>query len=391
MRVIGKGITSCVVTPPVSCKDGETHKKGEIGKITSVNKAIKESKIQKILTHIDSNHLFTPERTEYCETQNSKQNLLYLLKRQGCDSLKNTRKPISQVIMKDHGDTFYSFISSNPRDTLKRLRDTTPLSYLGTEVVRLLFGGATLKKHNLYHTDLHINNILIDPETLDFCMIDFGELSTNKSVYKNIINKDYSQKDYQQIPIEMIFYEYIINNEKLISSLIKMPKHIENLLEKGKNTGRMSYDLVKTMNEIPSFRGIVNPFDESRFPENARKNLYSLRCKCLLSIIKLLRRKISLNYIIAKTLSTLDSVSIGIILQHFCYYMSKVEPTITSTELFNSINTNASKMCNADITKRISCLESLRNIFKHYKNIHKNDRRQEDRKIDLIKRVLKLI
>ena len=350
-----------------------------------------KSKIQEVLDIIDPDHLFTPSISEYCRPKQPEKNLLYLLKRQGCDSLKNVRKPIGQIVMKDHGRTLQDLLFQRTRELVKQMDKTTILSYLGTECVRLLFGGAILKKHKLYHTDLHANNILVDPTTLELCMIDFGELSTNKTIYGNMMKKDYSQKDYTQIPVEMIFYKYIQNNQELVSSLIKMPKHIEMLIEKGAKTGRMSSELVKIMYNIPSFRGIIDVLDDTKFPKNSRQNLYSLRCISLLSIVHLLRKKVPISHIFGMTLSKIDSFSIGVLLKKFCYYMTRLEPRIVSTDLFTTIIRNSSKMCESDITKRINCKESLRNIFGEYKQIQRGDQRDNSRKEILLNHINKLI
>jgi len=201
-RVIGKGVTSCVVKPRYRCKD-ETPRdyrkksQAEVGKVMNKGDAKEESRYDTEMNKLDPRNLFTLGKSRVCMPKGSPSDIRTELIAQGCNTrrlMKDMNQPVAMVISSYGGKS----VDKIDPDTLAQsflnlLESTTPssrteqqmVSIMVTESLRLLYAVARIQQSGRTHFDFHSGNVLINPTTGELRVIDFVNANTNDFMVSN--------------------------------------------------------------------------------------------------------------------------------------------------------------------------------------------------------------
>jgi serine/threonine protein kinase len=361
MKLIGQGVSSCVITPPYSCKTQAIPKKS-IGKVLPHKKAVEEETKYKIVNSLDPKRIFSPKKVFRCPIEKNIRQVFRDLKDIECRTFidkEDKIRDLEQIVMTYHGKPLHKSDLMNIHT--RRKNNEQFETYIRREIMRLLYCGSVLRSHKLSHLDLHAGNILVNEQTGKFTVIDFGELTQDKHVYTYVKDRVFTKKDYTQFPPELVIISEILshkNKNEIVNSIKTMNTRVKSLLHEGLRTGRGSSYLVQAMNEIQGLKSIVNIMDPTEFPSMVRDNLYSLRCGSLLCLNELLRMGHSFSYICALCFVTIDSYAIGTIIHFILRKVTLTEHT------FVRLQSIAERMCSLNIHSRMSSREALIDIKK---------------------------
>lgn len=321
-------------------------------------KAREEEEKYRIVHSLDPKRIFSPKYVKKCEIGKHTPTLLGKLSTMKCNTFKDKKvKDLEQMIMTDHGIPLYktSFIEFHS------------LKYYVREVKRLLYCAMILRSNGYSHMDLHPGNILVDPSSGKCTVIDFGELTRDKDIYEYIQRRVFTKKDYTQFPPELILLSIIVshkNREGIGRVLGTLDDKILYLLHKGGNAGRASGVILGELRKRSKYHAILAEFlDPKEFPESSRENLFSLRCKAILTLHTLIRSKKSFAYACAMSFVTIDSYAIGLILSLLSQKISMRNLEITNTNEFQVIQKITKRLVHSNISERMSAKEALEIII----------------------------
>jgi serine/threonine protein kinase len=358
MKLVGEGVSSCVIHPPYSCDSMKRMNGNMVGKIMKPSKAKEEEDRYSIIHSLDPKRIFSPKKVFRCKIGEQTPEILSKLKSLRCKTFQD--RPVNnleQIVMTHHGIPMYKF--SFDRFTGQK--------YLLREAKRLLYCGSLLRKHKLSHMDLHSGNILVDPSNGKCTVIDFGELTRDKDVYGYIQKRVFTKKDYVQFPPELILLSMIVSdsNREEIGSILHalQPKDVE-LLKRGAKSGTYASVLMGELSRRSKHHKIlIDYLDPGSFPEISRDNLYSLRCKAVLSLYTILRSGKSFAYACALSFVTIDSYAIGLLLLSLCQKIVGQNSKIVGTTVFRAVQELGRGLTKSDIQNRITCREGLDSLI----------------------------
>ena len=355
MKLVGQGVSSCVLYPPYPCDGDNTKiKRNMVGKIMRPDKADDEEKRYQIIHSLDPKRIFSPKEVFRCKVGNHTKALLSKLNTLECNTFKGKKVDnLEQIIMTNHGIPLYKY-SFDRFNSIK---------YYMREIKRLLYCTSILRKNRLSHMDLHTGNVLVDPKTGKCTIIDFGELTRDKDVYSYVQRRVFTKKDYVQFPPELILLSVIIshkNREDIGRVIEALDSKLVAMLEQGARTGRLSGVIVREFNTRSRYHKIIgdllNPAD---YPEVSRENLFSLRCKGVLTIHNTIKKYKSFAYACAMCFVTIDSYAIGLILQKLSQKITIENLDIVNTNEFQVVQRIIKRMTSSYIEERISSKQAL--------------------------------
>jgi hypothetical protein len=364
MKLIGQGVTSCVIQPPYPC-DNKDIPKNSIAKILPNKKAVEEENKYKIIHSYDPKRIFSPKSVFRCNIPKDTKDVLRDLARVKCNTFQKKNRSINdleQLIMTPHGAPLYKTDLSRFYNNVYDCK-----RYIIREIKRLLYCGSILRKHKMSHMDLHSGNVLVDKKSGKFTVIDFGELTGDRNVFAYIRDRSFTKRDYTQFPPEIVILSALMNSgrQKEIGSAIKnMSPVILRLLVHGQKTGRLSGELIRELRSVKGLVPLVSVMDPSTFPSTARENLYSIRCGSLLSIYTILKKGVSLSFVYALSFVTIDSYAIGNIINTILNKVMVSNQDYYIENKFNTIRDEVHKMTNTNIQERIGSRKVLIDISK---------------------------
>lgn len=192
--LLGQGTFGCVFTPPLLCnKKTYLPKKGEVGKITEPIDVVSEIKAADTLSKIKGNYFVLPNPSSVCHVDMKGQTDTDL---KGCNFIKEVD---TQDII--HFTMPYGGVSIRKMFTGASL---TPIPIIPF-VKHILEGGTQLALHGYVHYDIHQENVLVQPKTLEPRFIDFGMSFSANSITQKVLDdrwKVYSP-DYSPEPPEV--------------------------------------------------------------------------------------------------------------------------------------------------------------------------------------------
>lgn len=346
MKLIGEGVSSCVIHPPYACKN-KTFRKNHIGKLMNTKKAVEEEIRYKIVDSLDPKRIFSPAEVLRCIPVTPVYSILKKLKEMKCGTeLKND---IEQIVMTYHGTPLH----------ITDLSRFTSVDYVLREVNRLLYCTYTLRSNKYSHMDLHSGNVLVNPESGRLTVIDFGELTADKDVYQYIQRRIFTKKDYTQFPPELVFLSVIVSREDkdlIVGALKNVGGDVVRLLKHGVKTGRGGEDTTRILKASSRYlEPVAELLDPSMYPRGSRDTLYAMRCGSLLSMIATLRTGNTLAYLCAMSFVTIDSYAIGRLIGIFLQKTMNRQPKLQEI---------VDRLSHTSIQKRISAKEALIDIRK---------------------------
>lgn len=255
--IIGKGSYGCVFKPAIKCEGDALADPSMISKLMSDREANTElniyTKIDAIdptfIFHLptpkkcspDMEHLSSQEDIDTCEiynlTHKKSSNQSHKSSHSSRSSQRsntisdlfddmNTTPKLQLLQMKYGGQSLYEFMKSHdPEFMLNQLTNILHGMY------PLMIGLDEMAKHDIYHLDIKVYNIVVEPDTFHFKYIDFG-LSNN---FENIFNDAsfFVDNPYFAYPSEIAFvplYNYL--REILDTSLVQKKQQEKNKYEK---------------------------------------------------------------------------------------------------------------------------------------------------------------
>jgi serine/threonine protein kinase len=352
-RVIGKGVSGCVVKPRFRCKNESLRKykraKDEVGKIMITAEAKQEEMYMENIKNLDPLDLFTVGIKEVCTPKISPYHLRKKLIKQKCSPttlMSNMYSEIRQVISK------YGGISVNQSETktfTKSLKEITKsqkeiYSILTTEFIRIIYGILEIQKRGLCHLDLHVGNVLWNKKSCELRIIDFINVNTGTFMVDlkrlptliQTYSKYFTTHIYTQYPPELSIIGFFssrfkhdgIYPIKILSN--ELPLSIVNAFEDGAE-GR-SAESLKTatlnLNDVELSYKISKHF----FPENIPfgEETYIKRCKAVIGMRELFTKDTNVKdrtkKTILKSIKTLDSYACGIIMENI---LDKIQDEFT--------------------------------------------------------------
>lgn len=355
MKLIGEGVSSCVLYPPYPCDGNNTKiKRNMVGKIMRSDKADDEEKRYQMIHSLDPKRIFSPKEVFRCKVGKDTKLLLSKLNSLECNTFEGKKiDKLDQIVMTNHGIPLHKY-------SFNRFKN---VKYYMREIKRLLYCTTILRKNKLSHMDLHSGNVLVDPKTGKCTIIDFGELTRDKSVYSYVQKRVFTKKDYIQFPPELIILSVIISHkdrERIGRVIESLDSTIVNMLEQGGKTGRLSGVIIREFNSRSKYHKLIgNLLNPEEFPEVSRDNLFSLRCKGLLSIRNMITKYKSFAYACAMCFVTIDSYGVGLIIQMLSQKITMQNLDIANTNEFQIIQKIIKRMTSSYMEERISSKQAL--------------------------------
>ena len=355
MKLVGQGVSSCVLYPPYPCDGDNTKlKRNMVGKVMRFGKAEEEERRYQIVHSLDPKRIFSPKNVFRCKIGNHTKTLLSKLNTLDCSTFKGKDvHKLEQIVMTNHGVPLYKY-------SFDRFNN---LKYYMREIKRLLYCTTVLRKNRLSHMDLHTANVLVDPKTGKCTVIDFGELTRDKDVYAYVRKRVFTKKDYVQFPPELIILSVILSHkdrEDIGRVIEKLDPKLVAMLTHSGTTGRQSGEIVREFRARSAYHKIIgdllNPED---FPETSRENLFSLRCKALLAIRNTIKIYKSFAYACAMCFVTIDSYAMGLLLQKLSQKITMENLDLVKTNEFQKVQGIIKRMISSSIEERISSKQAL--------------------------------
>lgn len=359
MKLVGQGVSSCVLYPPYPCDGDNTKiKRNMVGKIMRSDKADDEEKIYQVVHSLDPKRIFSPKKVFRCKVGKHTKSLLSKLNTLECSTFKGKKVDrLEQIVMTNHGIPLYKY-SFDRFNSIK---------YYMREIKRLLYCTSVLRNNRLSHMDLHCGNVLVDPKNGKCTIIDFGELTHDKDTYSYIQRRVFTKKDYVQFPPELIILSVIISHkdrEGIGRVIERLDRKLVSMLEQGAMTGRLSGVIVREFQTRSRYHKIIGDLlNPEEFPEVSRENLFSLRCKGILTIHNTIKKHKTFAYACALCFVTIDSYAIGLILRKLSEKITINNLDIVNTYQFQQIQNIINRMTSSYIEERISSKQALNNII----------------------------
>lgn len=324
-RVVGKGVTSCVVKPRYQCNNetGDTYQmasKGEIGKIMNRKDAKEETQYTDEIHKLDPSGLFTLGESRVCMPTGSASDIRKELLSQGCNTrrlMKDMNTPVAMVITQYGGKSVDDISPTRLANSFKMLTSSSSstrgeqgnqiLSIMVTEAMRLLYAVSRIQSIGRTHFDLHSGNVLIHPKTGELRVIDFVNANTNEFMvpnddivqmilhYASLMN----MRNYLQFPTELPMLAILASNEieeskKVILDPVivldpDLPMELREAIEDGAE-GRSPAALrsvLRTLSPKSPFLVIGDILLPERIPEG--DTLFHERCRAIVGMREMTR------------------------------------------------------------------------------------------------------
>jgi len=202
-RVIGKGVTSCVVKPRYVCtdetpKDYREKSPAEVGKVMNKSDAKEESRYDTEMEKLDPRNLFTLGKSRVCMPKGSPSDIRTEIIAQGCNTrrlMRDMNQPVAMVISSYGGKSVDRVDPDALARSFTQILESTSssqteqgkhiVSIMITESLRLLYAVARIQQSGKTHFDYHAGNVLINTTTGDLRVIDFVNANTNEFMVSN--------------------------------------------------------------------------------------------------------------------------------------------------------------------------------------------------------------
>jgi len=398
VHVIGKGITSCAVKPSLPCKtpgnERMTSDGSNVGKVMLDADAREEVALMERVKNIDPEHLFTLQGVHSCIPKKDAVLIRKAFQEQGCSpsrfrkTAKDTR--LRQLILPYGGIPLALLSSDELVDSIKHLSNgnvSQAVSILYTEIARLIYAAKRLRELNMSHCDLHAGNILFNPTTGRFTVIDFGFLQTGKTVAHFLLGlRGYETNPVPQHPTEMALFVLLANKDRTLQPLPILsgdaPEDIVEAIEEGAS-GRSETLLRKELAFLPA----ENPYrslSKAMLPEKVPGGdvMFRNRCRAIVGMREMTGDAPStLNKTIKAfrfAIETIDSFAIGNIIQTILTKVDMGYPELRETpsyaKLMRVFRMIAGKMSQSNPAERISAEKSLEILVPLQKTIPQDPR-----------------
>ena len=284
-RVIGKGVTSCVVKPRYVCtdetpKDYREKSPTEVGKVMNKRDATEESRYDTEMEKLDPLTLFTMGKSRVCMPKGSPSDIRTELIAQGCNTrrlMRDMNQPVAMVISSYGGKSVDRIDPDALAHSFTQLLESTSssrteqakqiVSIMVTESLRLLYGVARIQKSGKTHFDFHSGNVLINIKKGDLRVIDFVNANTNEFMVSN-----------DDIIGMIIRYASLIGLRNYHQFPTELP--ILALLATGNNSDNKLYPVIALDSDLPSdIRDAIEDGAEGRSPNALRSALRRLSPK----------------------------------------------------------------------------------------------------------------
>jgi serine/threonine protein kinase len=167
-KLVGQGSYGCVYKPGILC-EGETElKKNEVSKLITNIEAQKELEQNKLFDRIDPDHLMHLRTNKVCKFKKSLNPALELDRCKVYEYEDKKDHHFSVIKLEDGGINLNNFL-----DNKKNISNENLL--LGLSNFAFLFVGLNIMINNgVIHSDIKLDNVIINPKTLRLYYIDFG-------------------------------------------------------------------------------------------------------------------------------------------------------------------------------------------------------------------------
>ena len=198
-KLIGKGTYGCVFKPPIPCKSGESIPSDVVSKVMYSKDALEELNETKEISAIDRTNKYHLPEPRFCKVPKHKLG--------GVPDIHKCN-PINEVYdtailqYKYGGIDIQQFLSQHKEKFSSKL-----VKKILYNLRPLLVGLCEMKRAQFTHSDIKLQNLIIDPKTYKINFIDYG-LSQNFSKIRshNDIKKSYIyESGYFCYPPEAIF------------------------------------------------------------------------------------------------------------------------------------------------------------------------------------------
>lgn len=353
-RVIGKGVTGCVVRPRFRCTGEAPSKyriraKGEVGKIMNQQDAKKEGMYAKYIKELDPESIFTLGAIRVCVPVGSPSDIREELLEQGCNTrrlMRDMNAPVTEVISEYGGIAVGDISPDDIADSIQRAVEgkgdpkKLVVSVLTTEALRLVYGVSRIQKMGRTHFDLHSGNVLFRKSRAESRVIDFVNANTNgfmvpnKNVVKMIL--DYAdiipRKNYLQFPTELAILAILgtktgdnyIHPVSLLDP--DLPNNIREAIEDGAE-GRSAESLRRVLRDYPPgtrYSNVAKALLPEQIPEG--DTLFRERCQAVVGMRHLVASEKNMakrtEIVFRECVRTIDSFAIGNVLHEMLVKVS---------------------------------------------------------------------
>lgn len=351
-RVIGKGVTSCVVKPRYVCtdetpKDYREKSPAEVGKVMNKSDAKEESRYDIEMEKLDPLTLFTLGKSRVCMPKGSPSDIRTELIAQGCNTrrlMKDMTQPVAMVVSSYGGKSVDMIDPDTLAHSFTQILESTPSSHaekgkhivsiMVTESLRLLYAVTRIQNSGKTHFDFHAGNVLINPTTGDLRVIDFVNANTNEFMVSNedIIGMiiRYASliglRNYHQFPTELPILALLATNDNnklypVIALDPDLPADIRDAIEDGAE-GRSPNALRSALRRLSPkspYLVIGDVLLPERIPEG--DVLFHERCKAITGMrkmtasVKSTANKTRLAF--RECIRTIDSFAAGNVLHEY--------------------------------------------------------------------------
>lgn len=201
---LGSGTYGCVFTPPLKCKDKTMNAKlrpGLVGKVFFYKNDFKEERdiMKTVSSKVDPKGDFTVKYVGDCEIAKPKKGALSGASPSGkCSNFRGTEH---QILYPDGGMDIKTFVKQNKRSPTKFLE-------LFKGMAPVFKGLKVLHEKGLVHNDIKAANMLYNTQTKRAIMIDYGMMSSYKTVYADF--NDVNNATYMYYPPEFRMFNKLI-------------------------------------------------------------------------------------------------------------------------------------------------------------------------------------
>lgn len=401
IRVIGKGITSCAVKPSLPCKDDAT-----VGGVSSVGKVMLDSDakeeiaLMEKIKKIDPAHIFTLQGVQSCIPKKDAVAIRKAFREQGCSPSRFRKSPkeakLRQLILPYGGIPLALLSTEELIESLKRISNNDPahaIALLFTEITRLIYSAKRLRELNMSHCDLHAGNILYNPATGRFTVIDFGFLQTGKTVASFLLGlRGYETNPVPQHPTEMALFVLLANQNRTLRALPILggdaPESILEAIEEGAR-GRSETQLRKELAFLPA-DAPYRSLSKAMLPENVPGGdvMFRDRCRAIVGMREMTEDAPSTLDKTIKAfrfaIETIDSFGIGNIIKTTLTKIDLGYPELreasSHAKLLRIFRVIAEKMSHPDPTERISADKSLEILTPLQKTVGEDPRGNNERR-----------
>jgi len=328
-KVLGEGTYGCAINPPVICED-QTYNRNSVSKVMKKRSAIKEMKEFDIIKKIDPKKEFTIGIPKLCKnikplTEQPYETMNDLTK--NCNISRDIRnmKGLHAIIM-EYGGVSMEYIDADKLSV--NMEKNKHKILLGLR--RLFVGLVRMNQAKYAHNDIKPDNILYNPETHEFNIIDFGLMTKFNKIPRSAHPYVFYPYDYR-LNVKAIYGNlYRAKNRKDVEKFIKrygIPERHE-----------VSKRYFKYLPDGFS-KDIINILATYYQHEKENSNTFE-------EFVETLKRKFA---------EKLDVYSMGISLFRFLNkaYRNKQTP------LSRKLSALFAKMINHDVNKRLSAEEAL--------------------------------